>query len=192
MKTIRMMLITLAVAGIAAQAEDKPGKKPAADDQPVVKKAEAVDKPVVKKPKLAPEGTKPAIKKLPADPNQPAVKKPAADPTKPVVKKPAPDGSKPVVKKPDAGATPPRVKKPGTAPNQGIKKPGADSGKTEFNSILKNCDDDKNGSVTLEEFRQHQPAGKDPGSVDLWFNTHDKDKDGVLTAADFAPPPQKK
>ncbi len=168
MKTIRMLLITLAVAGLAANAEDK-----------VVKTPEDGTKPVLKKP--APAGAKPVLKKPAPDGAKPALKKPAPAGSKPVLNKPAPAVSKPVLKKPA-----PAVSKPG------IKKPGDHSGKTEFNSILKNCDDDKNGSVTLEEFRQHQPAGKDPGSVDQWFNAHDKDKDGVLTAADFAPPPPKK
>lgn len=141
-----------------------------ADDQPV------------KKP--APDPTKPALKKLPPDPNKPAVKKPAADPTKPAVKKPAQDPATPVVKKPgakkpDAGNKPPPV-----------KKPGANQAKDEFTGILNRCDADKNGSVSLDEFKSHS-GGKDPASLEKWFHSHDFDKDGQLTAADFAPHPKK-
>lgn len=177
-----MMLITLAMAGIAVQAEDKPVKTPEGASKPAIKKPAADGQPVVKKP--APDGTKPAIKKLPADPNKPAVKKPAPDPTKPVVKKPAPDGTKPVIKKPDG-------KKPGANVKPGGKKPGANNAKDEFTGILNRCDDDKNGSVSLDEFKSHSGA-KDPASVEKWFTGHDVDKNGQLTASDFAPPPPKK
>lgn len=164
MKNVCLMLLSFALA-VPAFADDQPVKKPA-----------------IKKP--APDGIPPAVRKLPADPNQPAVKKPAADPTKPVVKKPAPDGSKPAIKKPD-------VKKPGANVNPGGKKPGVDHAKDEFTSILNRCDDNKDGSVSLDEFKSHQGA-KDPASVEKWFNGHDVDKNGQLTAADFAPPPPKK
>lgn len=83
-------------------------------------------------------------------------------------KKPAPSGTKP-----------PSVKKPGSGPAA-----------TDFASILNRCDADKNGSVSLDEFKNHSGA-KDPASLEKWFNNHDFDKDGQLTAADFGPHPKK-
>ncbi|HBJ84241.1 MAG TPA: hypothetical protein DDZ88_10320 [Verrucomicrobiales bacterium] len=81
-----MMLITLTLAGIAAQAEDKPVKTPAGDSKPT------------------------------------------------------------------------------------IKKPAADDQSVEFKS---------------------NSGAKDPASLEKWFNGRDFDKDGQLTAADFAPHPKK-
>lgn len=129
--------------------------------------------------KPAPDATRPAVKKPDPDSSKPPLKKLPQDPTKPPVKKPAPDGSKPVVKKPDAGNKPPPV-----------KKPGANQAKDEFTGILNRCDTDKNGSVTFDEFKSHS-GGKDPASLEKWFNGHDFDKDGQLTAADFGPHPKK-
>lgn len=111
-------------------------------------------------------------------------------------KKPAPDGDKPAIKKLPPGPSKPAVKKPGgkkpnVVANPGNKKfGGGGQAKAEFNEILNRCDNNKDGSVSLAEFRSHQGA-KAPASVDKWFSGRDRDKDGQLTTADFAPPPPK-
>jgi type IV secretory pathway VirB10-like protein len=133
--------------------------------------------------KPAPDSTKPVLKKPDSDPSKPPLKKLPPDPNKPAVKKPAPDGTQPVVKKPGG-------KKPDAGVTPGVKKPGANNAKDEFTGILNRCDTDKNGSVSLDEFKSNSGA-KDPASLEKWFTSHDFDKDGQLTATDFGPHPKK-
>jgi len=131
-------------------------------------KKPAIDKAAVKKP----DGEKKPGEKKPDVGNKVTVKKPNLD-QKPAAKKP--DASGKVIKKPTAD-----------------KKPGARTAGSEFAEIRNRCDEDKNGTISLDEFKTHQPAGKDPASVVTWFHEHDKDSDGQLSKSDFAPPPTKK
>ena len=84
------------------------------------------------------------------------------------------------------------IGKPGAAALGGKGKPGENRNMQVFEDLLKHSDENKDGAVTLEEFRKHQPAGKDPAKSRDWFNEQDRNKDGKLTREDFAPPPSKK
>lgn len=131
-------------------------------------KKTAVDETAVKKP----DGVKKPGEKKPDGGGKVIAKKPNGD-------------QKPAAKKPDASG---KVGKKPTAD----KKPGSQAAGSEFAEIRNRCDEDKNGTISLNEFKTHQPAGKDPASVVTWFHEHDKDSDGQLSKSDFAPPPSKK
>ena len=74
----------------------------------------------------------------------------------------------------------------------GKDKTGANGHADEFDSLLKQCDTNKDGAVSWDEFSKHQPAGKDPKKSKEWFDKKDINHDGVLTRDEFAPPPNKK
>ena len=105
-------------------------------------------------------------------------------PTKPQVKKAPPEGSKKVVKK-DPG-------KPSNSSVKLNKKTGSTNKESIFNAVRNRCDKNGDNAVTLAEFQQNQPPGKDEAAVEKWFHSRDINQDGKLTKQDFMPISRKK
>lgn len=80
------------------------------------------------------------------------------------------------------------VKKPGAEKGAGAAKagkPGSGNAGEQFANLLKQCDENKDGAVTKDEFLKNQPPGKDAAKSEQWFTDQDKDKDGKITKQDY-------